>query len=300
VSRDGHPSGASVTASKGARTVLHSRVATGTWGTAEEIPGTAGLNAGGNDELDDISCASPGNCSGGGVYADAAGNQELYVVDESNGTWGTAVEIPGFALLNAGTKANFFGISCSSAGNCGAVGSYTDESGRTQAFVVTETSGTWGSAIEAPGIPFLNYGGSLATAVSCPSNGNCSAGGTYLDATDHLQAFAINETSGSWGTAIAIRASWPSTPAASPRSLACRARQRETALRRAPTPTVVRTIRRSLSTRPAGRGELRRLYRAVRAGRVDTRRHLVFLSGQLWCRWRLYRLRVTQPGLRCQ
>jgi hypothetical protein len=196
--------GASVTPNKTVRTVLHSRVPTGTWGTAEEIPGTAGLNAGGNDELDDVSCASPGDCSGGGVYTDAAGNEELYVVDESNGKWGTAIEIPGFALLNAGTKASFFGISCSSAGNCGAVGSYTDETGDTQAFVVNETSGTWGSAIEAPGIPFLNYGGSLATAVSCPANGNCSAGGTYLDASDHLQAFAINETNGSWGTAIAI------------------------------------------------------------------------------------------------
>jgi hypothetical protein len=171
---------------------------------AQEIPGTAGLNAGGADELDDISCASPGNCSGGGVYTDAAGNQELYVVSETNGSWGSAEEIPGFALLNAGTKAIFFGISCSSAGNCGAVGSYVDETGHTQAFVVTQSGGTWGSAIEAPGIPFLNYGGSLATAVSCPSDGNCSAGGTYLDASDHLQAFAINETSGSWGTAIAI------------------------------------------------------------------------------------------------
>jgi hypothetical protein len=138
------------------------------------------------------------------MYTDAAGNEQLYVVDETNGAWGTAVEIPGFAILNAGAKAYFLGISCSSAGNCSAVGSYTDESGNTQAFVVSQSGGTWGSAIEAPGIPHLNYGGSVTTAVSCPSNGNCSAGGTYLDASDHLQAFAINETSGSWGTAIAI------------------------------------------------------------------------------------------------
>jgi hypothetical protein len=197
--------GASVATNRGARTVLRTRVATGTWGTAEEIPGTAGLNAGGNDELDGISCSSPGNCSGGGFYTDAAGNAQLYVVDEKNGAWGAAIEIPGFALLNnAGTNAKFWGISCSSAGNCSAVGDYTDETGRTQAFVVSEAGGTWGTAIEAPGIPFLNFGGSLTAAVSCPSDGNCSAGGTYLDGSDHLQAFVISETSGSWGTAIAI------------------------------------------------------------------------------------------------
>jgi hypothetical protein len=196
--------GASVTVNKGAKTVLGSHAATGTWGTAEEIPGTAGLNAGGDDELDGISCPSPGNCSGGGVYTDAAGNEQLFVVDETNGSWGSAVEIPGFAILNAGTKANFWSISCSSAGNCSAVGSYTDETGATQAFVVSEAGGTWGSAIEAPGIPHLNFGGSLTAAVSCPSDGNCSAGGTYLDGSDHLQAFVISETSGSWGTAVAI------------------------------------------------------------------------------------------------
>ena len=196
--------GASITANKSARTVLRSRVETGTWGAAVEIPGTAGLNAGGNDELDGISCPSPGNCSGGGMYTDAAGSEQLYVVDETNGSWGTAVEIPGFALLNAGTKADFWGVSCSSAGNCSAVGDYTDASGHTQAFVVSQSGGTWGTAIEAPGIPFLNFGGSLTAAVSCPSDGNCTAGGTYLDGSDHLQAFVISETGGSWGTAIAI------------------------------------------------------------------------------------------------
>jgi len=196
--------GASVATNRGVRSVLRTRVATGTWGTAEEIPGTAGLNAGGNDELDDISCPSPGNCSGGGLYTDAAGNSQLFVVDETKGAWGTAQEIPGFALLNAGTKADFWSISCSSAGNCAAVGDYTDESGHTQAFVVSEAGGTWGSAIQAPGIPHLNFGGSLTAAVSCPSDGNCSAGGTYLDGSNRLQAFVISETSGSWGTATAL------------------------------------------------------------------------------------------------
>src|SRR5215471_14450870 len=67
------------------------------------------------------------------------------------GTWRTAREIPGIASLNQGGYAQVNSVSCSSPGNCSAGGWYTDNSGGSQAFVASETKGTWHAAIEVPG-----------------------------------------------------------------------------------------------------------------------------------------------------
>jgi hypothetical protein len=184
---------------------LHAHTPSGSWGGAIEVTGTAGLNAGGNDEVDDISCPSPGNCGAGGFYTDGAGHQQVWVANEVAGSWNSAVETPGTALLNAGTTADFNEISCPSVGNCTAVGDYTDEAGALQAFVVDEKGGTWGSAIEAPGTGFLNAdGAATAFTVSCSSAGNCSAGGGFADASAHLQAFTVNEVNGVWDSAVEL------------------------------------------------------------------------------------------------
>jgi hypothetical protein len=162
----------------------------GTWGAAEEVPGTATLNAGGAAEVTSMSCASVGDCSAGGSYVDSSSNFQLFVVNETSGTWGTAEEVPGTATLNAGGNAGLNSLSCASAGNCSASGAYRDSSGRTQAFVVDETSGTWAAAEEVPGTAALNIGGNAyALAVSCAPGGDCSAGGFYTDGSGHLQAF---------------------------------------------------------------------------------------------------------------
>lgn len=199
------PAGASVAQASRAATALRSHLAGGVMGIASEVPGSATLNVGAAAQVSAISCSSPGDCGAGGIYTDAAGHQQVWVADEAQGAWDSAAEIPGAGLLNAGTTADFNGISCPSSGNCTAVGDYTDESGHLQAFVADEKSGTWGSAIETPGTAFLNVAGGATTyAVSCASAGNCSAGGFYADSSGHLQSFASNEVSGSWNTAIEV------------------------------------------------------------------------------------------------
>jgi hypothetical protein len=86
-------------------------------------------------------------------------------------------------------------VSCTSAGNCSAGGSYTDSSGSSQAFVVSEVGGTWGKAVEVPGSATLNAGGNaVVNSVSCASAGHCSAGGTYTDSQKHSQAFLVSQT----------------------------------------------------------------------------------------------------------
>jgi hypothetical protein len=177
----------------------------GTWGTAIEVPGTADLNAGGDAWVTSMSCSSTGDCIAGGVYTDASHHRQAFVVSETGGTWGTAIEVPATAALNRGGDAETMSVSCATAGNCGAGGQYEDAAHHLQAFVVSETGGTWGTAVQVPGTAHLNKGGNAeTTAVSCASAGNCTAGGAYEDASVDRWAFVVSETGGKWGTAIQV------------------------------------------------------------------------------------------------
>jgi len=109
----------------------------GRWGTAARLPGLAALNAGGDAKISGVSCPSAGNCAAGGFYADAKFHLQAFVASERDGRWAKAIEVPGTAALNAGGSASVSEVSCGSAGSCAAGGSYTDGSGRLQAFVVT-------------------------------------------------------------------------------------------------------------------------------------------------------------------
>ena len=53
------------------------------WGTAEEVPGTAALNQGGNAAITSVSCASAGECSAGGSYTDSSGHPQAFVDSET-------------------------------------------------------------------------------------------------------------------------------------------------------------------------------------------------------------------------
>jgi hypothetical protein len=110
----------------------------GAWHTAIEVPGTAALNQRGNAQALSVSCASAGNCAAGGWYTGNSGRQ-AFVTSAVNGTWHTAIEVPGTAALNQGGNALVDTVSCAMAGNCAAGGWYTDSSQHTQAFVVNQT-----------------------------------------------------------------------------------------------------------------------------------------------------------------
>src|SRR5690242_19475372 len=90
------------------------------WGTAREEPGTAALNQGGVAEVVSVSCASADSCSAGGSYRDSSFKFQAFVVNQVNGTWHTAIEVPGTAALNQGGNAAVRSVSCAAAGNCSA------------------------------------------------------------------------------------------------------------------------------------------------------------------------------------
>jgi hypothetical protein len=196
----------------------------GTWGSAIEVPGTAALNQGGAATVTSVSCAGPGDCAVGGRYAPggtAAGGQgrasEAFVASEWNGTWGDAVEVPGTARLNAGYSAGVSAVSCWSPGNCAAAGVYSPGAdGRdayTQAFVVTEEDGVWGTARELPGLAALSTArqatvGALSCApaagsggaVGAGGRGYCAVGGQY-GTSSGTQAYVADLSGGTWQSA---------------------------------------------------------------------------------------------------
>ena len=167
----------------------------GTWGTAQEVPGSAALNTGGFAQMNSVSCATSGNCSAGGYYqTTVSGDQQAFVVTETNGTWGTAQEVPGAAALNRGMAGVTDSVSCRAAGWCSAVGNYTDGSHAPHAFVVTETHGTWHTAHTIPI-------GAKPRSLRCRAlrSPTAARGGTYVDSSDARQAFVVNKTNGALG-----------------------------------------------------------------------------------------------------
>jgi hypothetical protein len=177
----------------------------GHWATATEVPGTAALNAGGSAQVTDITCRKAGDCSAAGSYRPSTTTTSGFVVTETNGHWGNAIQIPGLASLNAGGSAAPVTMSCASPGNCVTGGSYRDAASHTQAFLAAQKNGHWNKAAQARGTGALNAGGSAqVTAMSCPSAGNCAAAGVYEATTDHFGLFVITERNGSWGQAAVL------------------------------------------------------------------------------------------------
>ncbi len=181
----------------------------GVWGQAIEVPGLGALNKGkgGDASVSSVSCASAGNCAAAGGYAGGRGQgYEGFVASERKGVWARAIEVPGLRALNTGMAGEVDTVSCASAGNCAAGGSYEDRGQNGQGFVVSERNGVWGTAIDPPGLKALNDAAGSPNAgvdsVSCASAGNCAAVGTYGD--PYGTGFVVAENKGVWGKAADV------------------------------------------------------------------------------------------------
>jgi len=173
----------------------------GKWGKGKRVAGMWALSAGRTSEAQSVSCASPGNCAVGGVYAgEARGRTSAFVLDEKHGTWSKPTPVPGIA------NATVTSISCTSEGNCAAGGDY-DAYGNypRQPFVVAEEKGTWSKPVTVRGLRALNADHvGLVTSVSCAGEGNCAAVGTYASGEDddhnpwYFRAFVVTDHDGAW------------------------------------------------------------------------------------------------------
>jgi hypothetical protein len=169
----------------------------GRWGPVNLVPGLRALEHGSDPQvvgsrIDSVACPSAGNCAAGGAYTNMCCDR-AFVAAERNGVWGTAIEVPGLAVLNKGGRsAQVLTGSCAAAGSCAAGGFYTDGSRHRQGFVAVERNDVWGMAIEVPGLAALNAGGSAEVGwLSCSLPGSCAIGGFYTDRSGHRQGFVV-------------------------------------------------------------------------------------------------------------
>lgn len=173
----------------------------GTWRNAKEVPGLASLTGGAWSRALSVSCSSAGNCAVLGQYTPSGasmGTTQGFVADEVHGTWRPALELPGLAALNtAGSLVDLMIVSCASAGNCAAGGSYVDSYDRTHAFVADEADGAWQDASNIPGTG--GYFQSGVWSLSCPSVGNCAAAGY-----GNFQGFVVTQERGTWQEATQV------------------------------------------------------------------------------------------------
>jgi hypothetical protein len=172
------------------------------WLPAANLPGLPALNKGAYAQLSAVSCSSAASCGAGGIYTDGGYNDTAFVVSRTKGSWRTSLRLRGINGLSPGPSVGIDQLSCSSAGNCGAGGFYTDAEGRQQAFVAGEAGGKWAAGEAVPGTVAPNTGLSALTAsVSCRSQGNCTAGGLYTVVSGHSVVFVVSEVGGVWKAA---------------------------------------------------------------------------------------------------
>jgi len=152
------------------------------------------------DEISDVSCTSAGNCTAVGLDEDPSPSYDEYgfAISEIDGLWGTpqVLTSPGNAASNP--EAILSGVSCWSAGNCVAVGSYEDLPSQ-RPMEATETNGSWSQLTELSQLPTgASSYNALMLAVSCPTAGNCVATGEYGTNGTIVAAMVEEETNGSW------------------------------------------------------------------------------------------------------
>jgi hypothetical protein len=177
----------------------------GTWGNASELPGVPAADT---DAIarTALSCPATRDCTLAVDYyvlMPALNPLGVFTATEHNGTWGKPQAIPGLPSPGSNQGAYVGGLSCSTAGNCGAGGYYLNAARWPSfpgAFVASEVNGTWGRAhhVTVPGIGGDN---GQVTAISCPAAGYCGAAIFKSDLVAHRpqvqEAFVVNEATAS-------------------------------------------------------------------------------------------------------
>src|SRR5579863_6197115 len=73
-----------------------------------------------------LSCPSAGNCSAGGSYSDGAGDVQGLILREVKGVWKSPTRLAPPSQADRDPSLTINSLSCSTNGNCVAVGSFED------------------------------------------------------------------------------------------------------------------------------------------------------------------------------
>ena len=176
----------------------------GVWGTPREAVFASGVQASYSESgFESVSCPSANNCTAVGKFWNTASRETAFTMTYTDGNWGQAqpVVFPD-GIQHATPVSTLVAVSCSSAGNCTAVGSYKNTADGRNAFAITSINGTWGVPATISFANGVEYSTPIAnfTSVSCTSNGNCTAAGTFTPSVSRYatEVFTTTSTNGTW------------------------------------------------------------------------------------------------------
>jgi hypothetical protein len=155
--------------------------------------------------LDSVSCQALGSCVAVGIYKDHLGHRQPMWLAESNGKWTQATRLSLPVNANKNTRAAISSVSCRTAGQCVAVGSYADATGSTQTVVFSRSNGKWhrGTEVKLPADAATDPHAGLVS-VSCPAKGSCTVVGYYQSASTEFWAMTLTVVAGKPSTAQAL------------------------------------------------------------------------------------------------
>ncbi len=191
----------------------------GVWSQGAELPPPAGAGTAPTyTSVASLSCPDAGDC-----VAVASSSNGPYVVTESGGVWapGTTVSPPSEPNGSWGMRLD--AVSCPQVGDCTVVGGLnvatSPSTDYPEPVAVSESNGVWSPAttLNVPANawpatePLPDVGvESVLDLLSCPSAGNCTAAGDYVDASGIPQGLFVNESGGTWLTGV--QAQQPANP----------------------------------------------------------------------------------------
>jgi hypothetical protein len=180
----------------------------GSWHSASEITVTASTNSDPTVTINQIACASVGNCVAVGSFVDVNDVTQGLLVDQVNGAWAHGLTLILPANANAYAGASLSEVACVKKSACTVLGTFNTNTGAVQGLSATESNGQWPRARELTMPPdaainphvFL-YG---FQGLACTSPGNCSLGGQYQNGVKQIEGFFENENHGTWKNAVTL------------------------------------------------------------------------------------------------
>lgn len=114
------------------------------------------------------------------------------------GTWGTAHPVALPPVINFGQGALINAIACPTAGNCTAVGHFTDSHQHRAAIADSEVNRTWAAAVQPFGTVESFAASDDLLGVSCSAPGNCSAVGVLTTTMAYTEGVTLDQVHGTW------------------------------------------------------------------------------------------------------
>jgi hypothetical protein len=150
--------------------------------------------------LTDIACVSRVDCVATGNLYERSGHFHGLFLAEKAGKWTMSEASLPKGMARRGRKFITLGaIACPAAGHCVAVAE-AHAGAQEKPVIFTQRRKGWGETV--PATPAGAKGAGL-TLVSCPSRGNCTAGGSFTNKSGNSEGLLLSERSGHWARPVA-------------------------------------------------------------------------------------------------